>query len=481
MKKTRRKTGGMTRFSKKQKILFAAAGCVCLLLLIYLGMAFYFHSHYLFNTQINGQNFSGKTADQAEEAFMAGVDEYELTLYELDGASETISGDEIDLEYEEGTGLEELLESQNGFAWPASIFIKSDEKVNVGVTYDEQKLQQEIDSLQAVTAEQTPAVSAQPVYDGTEFVVQPEEYGTAVDREVLDEKIAQAVEGLSGTLDLEEEGCYQVPAYTEDSPEVQEACDLMNEYCQASIVYTMSENVTIDASVISGWLRTDEQMQVVIDEAGVRAWLEEFGNTYDTVGTTRTFTTPSGKSATVSGGTYGWSINEDAEYEVIINAIQNGENLTREPEYYIGGTAASHDMPDWGTTYIDVDLSAQHMWYVVDGSVVLETDVVTGYPSADMITPEGVYTILEKSLDETLIGATDPSTGEPSYRTPVDYWMRVTWEGVGFHDAIWQSAFGGTLNQIAGIGSHGCINMPLDQAAALYNQVEVGTPVVIHY
>ena len=59
--------------------------------------------------------------------------------------------------------------------------------------------------------------------------------------------------------------------------------------------------------------------------------------------------------------------------------------------------------------------------------------------------------------------------------------MRVTWEGVGFHDAIWQSSFGGTRNQISGVGSHGCINMPLDQAAALYDMIKEGTPVVIHY
>ena len=183
----------------------------------------------------------------------------------------------------------------------------------------------------------------------------------------------------------------------------------------------------------------------------------------------------------MTGGTYGWSINEDTEFDVIINAIKNGENLTREPEYYIGGTAATHDMPDWGNTYIDVDLSAQHMWYVVDGSVALETDVVTGEPIPEKITPEGTYTILEKGLDEVLVGATDPATGQPSYRTPVNYWMRVTWEGVGFHDATWQSAFGGTRNQIPGVGSHGCINMPLDQAAALYDMVEVGTPVVMHY
>ena len=50
---------------------------------------------------------------------------------------------------------------------------------------------------------------------------------------------------------------------------------------------------------------------------------------------------------------------------MIVDAIKNGKTLEREPEYYIGGTAATHAMPDWGNTYVDVDLSAQHMWYVV--------------------------------------------------------------------------------------------------------------------
>lgn len=466
---------------KNRKVLYAAGGCVAVLLVLYLGVSFYFNSHFLPNTEINGHDLSGRTEAQGEDMFRGDVDTYELVLTELNDVTETISGEEISLTYEDGSELGEALESQNSFLWPAAFFRKSGETVNVGVAYDEQKLQEKINSLQAVTGEQTQPVSAHPQFDGTQFVVEPEQYGTAVDMEALQQKIAESVSGLAPELDLEEEGCYALPAYTSDSPEVQQACDQMNQYCQARIVYTMSEDVTIDASVISGWLTTDDQMQAVIDENAVRAWLEEFGNTYDTVGTTRTFTTPAGKAATVTGGTYGWSINEDTEFDVIINAIKNGENLTREPEYYIGGTAATHDMPDWGNTYIDVDLSAQHMWYVVDGSVALETDVVTGEPIPEKITPEGTYTILEKGLDEVLVGATDPATGQPSYRTPVNYWMRVTWEGVGFHDATWQSAFGGTRNQIPGVGSHGCINMPLDQAAALYDMVEVGTPVVMHY
>lgn len=130
---------------------------------------------------------------------------------------------------------------------------------------------------------------------------------------------------------------------------------------------------------------------------------------------------------------------------------------------------------------MEVDLSQQHMWYVADGNVVLETDVVTGEPIPEKITPEGVYSILEKKRDKILVGEPNPSIGDPGYQTHVNYWMRVTWTGIGFHDATWQAKFGGSLNTIKGVGSHGCINMSLDQASALYSLIEMGTPVIIHY
>ena len=73
----------------------------------------------------------------------------------------------------------------------------------------------------------------------------------------------------------------------------------------------------------------------------------------------------------------------------------------------------------------------------------------------------------------------DPATGEPEYVSHVDYWMRVTWGGVGFHDATWQPGFGGELYKT--YGSHGCINMSYSSIQTLYPMVEVGTPIVIHY
>ena len=194
----------------------------------------------------------------------------------------------------------------------------------------------------------------------------------------------------------------------------------------------MSESVVVDKTLISTWIGVDDNMNVVFDNDAMKAWFTEFGDKYDTVGTTRNLTTPTGKATTVTGGTYGWSIDEDTELVNLQNSIKNGEVVTREPAYYTGGAAKSHGEQDWGTTFIEVDLSTQHMWYIKDGSVAMETDVVTGVPVPERITPEGVYDILEMTRDEVLIGETDPSTGKPIYETPVNYWMRVTWTGIGF-------------------------------------------------
>ncbi len=465
----------------RRRLLRAAACIVGIAVVIYLGGAAFFGSHYLPRTVINGHDLSAKTAEQAEKLFAQDVSGYGLVLTGIKGDTEEIKGAEISMKYEPDSDAQEILKDQNAFLWPAALFQSDRRNVEIRVSYDEEALKSRIESLKAVTGEQTPATSAYPRFDGGQFIVEPEQYGTAIDKDMLEKKIAEALTEFDDTLDLESEECYALPAYTSESAEVQQACDIMNEYSSARIVYPMSEEVVVDASVISGWLTVDDKMQVSIDEDAVRLWLEEFGNKYDTVGTTRSFITPAGKEATVKGGTYGWSINEDAEFDVIMDAVENGKTLEREPEYYIGGTAAVHTMPDWGDMYVDVDLSEQHMWYVVDGEIALETDVVTGEPIPERITPEGTYSVLEKLRNTVLVGSTNPATGKPSYETPVNYWMRVTWTGIGLHDATWQAAFGGNLNQTPGIGSHGCINMPLDQASALYEILEIGTPVVIHY
>lgn len=460
-----------------QKLWIALGSVVAVIAVVYLGMSVFFMSHFYINTEINGHDFSMKTASDVEKYMKDQVSDYSLTVLELDQASDTIDGDTIDLEYEATDEIKDAIKNQNAFLWPAGIFAKKSSQIELEVSYDDNKLQQQIQNLQAVTREQTEPVSAYPKYDGNQYVIEPEVAGSAVNQDVLNEKINQYIAEFKSELDMEKEGCYKEPAYTSDSKEVKDACDEMNKYLQASVTYTMTENVVVDKSVISNWVTVDDNMNVIFDENAVRDWLTQFGDKYDTVGSTRTITTPTGKTVEVSGGTYGWSIDEDTEFTALTNSIKNGEVVTKEPAYY--QTAASHGAQDWGDTYAEVDISAQHMWYISGGSVVLETDVVTGVPTPEKETTLGVYDILEKSLNKTLVGEDDPVTGKPIYETPVSYWMRITWSGIGFHDATWQSAFGGTRYQ-DGYGSHGCVNMPLDKAAALYDLIDVGTPVIVH-
>ena len=46
----------------KKKVLITCAVILGVLLAVYLGFAFYFSSHYLFNTKINSVKYAGKTA-----------------------------------------------------------------------------------------------------------------------------------------------------------------------------------------------------------------------------------------------------------------------------------------------------------------------------------------------------------------------------------------------------------------------------------
>ena len=133
---------------------------------------------------------------------------------------------------------------------------------------------------------------------------------------------------------------------------------------------------------------------------------------------------------------------------------------------------------DW-KSYIDADLDEQHAVYYDDkGKVLWEADFVSGTPDGEHDTPQGVYYINNKESPSTLLGDST-ATGSPEYRTVVQYWMPWEENSVGFHDAEWQEDFGGSRYE-EGFGSHGCLNLSVEDAASLYKIADVGTVVVCH-
>ena len=122
-----------------------------------------------------------------------------------------------------------------------------------------------------------------------------------------------------------------------------------------------------------------------------------------------------------------------------------------------------------GDTHIEIDRANQTMYYYVDGELFLSTPVVTGNVSTSHATPSMISPIVSKERDRYLIG--------PDYCSFVHYWMHIR-NGIAIHDAMWRSEFGGDIYKWG--GSHGCINTPDEAMALLYENVSVGTIVVIY-
>lgn len=453
-------------------------GLLIFLIVAYLGVSAFFVKHFYLDTKINGTDFSLRSAEDVEKYMTKQVDNYILTLQEVGDAEETIAGSDIDIQYRQSTQIAKELKKQNPFLWPVAFWDPDEINVDIGVGYDEAKLADVIAKLNCMKQDEwTQPTSAQPEYDGEQFVVKPEVFGTTLIPETFNKAVRDTIAGFGPTLNLEEAECYQKPKYVSTSPEVQAACDQMNNYSKASITYKFGDYTeVVDRAVIKDWLTVNiDDMSVQYNEDQVNAYVASLAEKYDTIDKTRTFNAQNGQTYQVRPGTYGWSIDQETEIAALKDSINKGETIEKEPAYKT--TARTHTDQDWGDTYAEVSISQQHMWYIQGGAVVFEADVVTGLPTAKKATPTGMHQCLEKAQNKVLRGEIQ-SNGKPEYETPVAYWMRVTWSGVGFHTATWQPWFGG--NRYTYAGSHGCINMSYSDSQTLYGIIQVGDAVIIH-
>lgn len=472
-KRRRKKKGGAGK-----KILISLSVVAALLAAAYFGMAMYFNSHFMFDTKINGVDFSLKDVSEVESYMKKQVADYTLTLEESDGSREIIRGADIDIEFTTGERIKQLAEGQQKLLWIKSLWEPSEIEAKVGVKYSEEKLDAVIGNLKCMDEErQTASKNAYPAFKDGKFEVVPEVIGTKIDEEKFRATVSKMINGFQSSANLREEDCYILPKYTSDSKEVLEAAEKMNSYLGAKITYDFgSETETVDSSVISEWVKINKKkMKVSFNKDDVKEFIKKLADKYDTKYKAKQFTTADGDTVKVEGGSYGWLMNQDAEYEQLTKDIKKAQVVTREPKYT--SKAASHDGAGVGSTYAEVDLTDQHMYFIKGGKVVLETDVVTGNPNKGNATPQGIYTLSYKTRNATLRGE-KKANGEYSYETPVKYWMPFN-GGIGFHDATWQPTFGG--DRYKSHGSHGCVNMPEEKAAKLYELIGAGIPVVCHY
>lgn len=469
-KKSDNKTGEEIVSKKKWISVLSVIGSIAMgILFIYLGFAWYFHSHFLPRTKLNGLSVSGNSPEAVKEKITEEIDGYTITLEERNGETEKLAGTDISLKPEFSDSIEKLIEQQNEFSWVLSLFIARELDENTMVVFDEKQMEKAMRGL--ICMEKKNQVLPMDAYcseykeDGYEII--PEEKGSFIDETKFLNELKDAVSNLEEKISLEKQECYVNPKVTADSKELIEMVETLNGYTGTVITYQVGEkSEVLDGSTIKDWMVT-EDYKVSVDEAAVEDYVTDLASSYNTAFHKRELKTSYGTTIPIVGGDYGWKVDKAGEKEQILKDLEAGLAVERELVY--ARRAASFGEHDYGDTYVEINLTAQHLFFYKDGSLLVEADFVSGNTSKNYDTPVGAYGLTYKERDAVLRGE--------NYASPVTYWMPYC-NNVGMHDASWRSSFGGNIYKTS--GSHGCVNLPPAAAKKIFENINDNDPVLVY-
>lgn len=427
---------------------------------------------FLPGTVVDGMDVTGKTAAEVEDAIMEQLKGYKLTINGREDLSESITGEEVGLYAEFDDTLAKAIAAQKPMEWGKYRFGKSVNEVNTDalIRYNDEMLGEAVDSLSCMDKENMREPQEAKISDYTSggYTIIKEDEGTELLENKVKEAVAAAVMSLAESVDLEEQGCYVSPSITSEDEALKTACETMNKYVGARITYQFGDkSETLSGDEIHNWL-TVNGTSVGINEGKATEYVKKLAGSYDTAYKAKSLKTSYGKTVSITGGSYGYKINQAKEAATLVSLIKNGEQTSREPEYSQKG--ASRTGNDYGNTYVEINLTAQHLYFYVKGKLVVQSDFVSGNAAKGWSTPAGAYSITYKQRNATLKGQ--------GYATPVSYWMPFN-GGIGLHDANWRKTFGGTIYKTN--GSHGCVNLPPAVAKTIYENISAGDPVLCYH
>lgn len=458
---------------KRNNLLLIVSG-ILLAVAIMLAAAFFlranhYRTHFFPGTVMSGVDVSELTAEEATEKVGRFVSDYLLTIYARDEKKYNIEGPSIGYAYVPNGEIEQILEAQDEYDWLGQQKNVDTHEIDLSTTYDEELLEGVLAGLDFMDKERMIAPEDAKIawVDGGYQIV-PEVMGTTIKFKKVLKLVKQAVE--NGDTKLELYDYYVDPEIRSDDGKLNACMDKIDNYFGTSITYTFGkqEPYELTNETIQSWLTVSEDYEVRVDDDKVTHFVQQMASTYNTYGDVREFRTSQGDTVKIGGGDYGWVIDKDKEKAQIYEDLETGGRISREPVY--SQTAKKHGAYDIGSTYVEIDYTSQHLWFYKKGELLVETDIVSGNLSRNNGSPDGVFKIVYKQRNATLVGE--------GYSSPVDYFMPFAYN-VGLHDASWRSKFGEQIYLTS--GSHGCINMPRDVAETIYETIKVDTPVIAYY
>ncbi|MBR1591820.1 MAG: L,D-transpeptidase family protein [Ruminococcus sp.] len=481
-----KKSGGTAAVTKNNTLTAFLIAFIILaaLALIYMLIAFSYRNKFLPNTFVNGVNIAGMSTEEAEKAIIESAEDDTLTFVEQDGEKVTFTGDQYESVYKLPGGSLDDAAAESRALWLGKLLKGSDYNISLEHTYSDDAIKEIVSAYDwgYVAPKNAEIISD----DSGNFSIKPEDNGNSVKTDVLGEYAVEQIKSGVNEIVMTDSDCYEKAKIT--SEDLVDTLDLYNRIGNVSINFEMTNREelfdpvgteNINYKTIADWLTIVDD-RVVVNGEKAQEWVRENIAKYDTYveGYTRQFTTTMDGTIELplgATGIYGWSTDVEATADKLIQLIMTGESCSTEPVYAQEGFRMHSDTEGYAytkKTYIEISLTRQHLWYYIDGEMVLESDVVTGMswdPSRS--TPPGMFDIW--SREANVILGTYAIQG---YECPVDFWMPIDYTGIGLHD-LYHASYGGNVRDWE--GSHGCINLPWDTASAIFDYCVVGTPVVI--
>lgn len=472
---------------------------VALIAIVYVAGFVYFSNYFYPDVAINGTNVSNMDKATAQKTLDDFYKDYVLTIETIDGKQVTIVGADIEMNIKLQDDLSKCLKEQEAYLWFMNLMNHHDYTVGANATWNEDALESLYKDMKML--DKKLMTSPKDAYIGIEdgkFAVIKEDLGTTLNVDNFKSTVNNSLTSVVASVNLKDAGCYELPKVYQDDKTLNADFSAMSEFADGVITIQLD-----DLTLEPGMDLYNEVLQkngegYTISKTKVQNYVKDLAAQYDTMGTDRTFTSSyeNGRIVKVSGTAFGYEMDQEATANALYDALQSKKSTNVEAVFKSKGYTLQGEN-DIGDTYIEVNLSLQKVIAYKDGKKIVEGDCVSGKEATGDGTCLGLYKIQDKLSPTVLRGQQKPVTKtvtkkkkgkkvkvtetkmEYEYESPVTFWMQFN-GGYGLHDAAqWRSAYGGSIYYYS--GSHGCVNLPYDIAEKLYENFQIGDPVVVYF
>ena len=434
---------------KKELRLIIALAAILLLALGYLGGFLYFRNHFLPNTFINGIKVSSLNMEAADLKLKDSEPVLEVIQKNKEGSDSIIETLQLrklsqDISYDSGN----LLKNQNAPAWFVSLFSKKELNCDkLSGSFVSTKIDELIKDLYCLKEENIdkPEDAHLAIQDGKVVLLEAVD-GSYISQDKVKSIVTKTIEDCltsNGSLSIDLRNDYEMPSIREDDPQFEGIITNLQKILDKTIQINIDSNqdTTIEDQELSDLLKI-ENNEMAIDEDNLSSYISSFCRQYD-----------------VSDYEY---IERSSFKRDLEDALLQDEDETININWVYEEI----------NKLIEVSISNQTLYYYEDDVLIMTSPIVTGNAAITGPTPTGYFTIRRMKQDSILFGA--------DYTEHVDYWIGFDETGrvYGFHDASWRDEFGGDI--YLSDPSRGCVNMPLEKIAQLWDYVDIGTEVHIY-